>query len=662
MRAKDIPDHIRAVIWGHEHECRVAFEGCGVPGKDLVISQPGSTVATSLAPGESVKKHALIIEVAKDDDCGDDEKDHRNDGSNRVGDARMKVRQNCFRLHTVRPFIHRDLDLKAAEELEGRPPSTVSAEELTRLFAREVQHMIKQAIEEDKGNIPPSLPLSDARIASSPTLRLNLRKPLVRLRIRNNAGYVRLNATAFGAAFESQVANPESILLYEKVDNRNRLSRDIAMGGGGTAALDNAGDEIVLEHVRRHLVRARLSSIGHGGVLDALHSFVHSDNNQAFHEFLTKSINDLVANTSISVEKCSDESAVREAIGLRMKRIREQDEKRMAALGLSLDKGANLTVGTKPKAAGHGMAKQVNESKESKPDGKLKTESPGSRTQGMMGDDDDDGDLLASPLRALEDDKLVLAGPGDDEAVLVSQSRSGNRGTTGRIGILKTEPTSPAKRGRKPAGRRGNGSATRSRARDESEGAGVVLDLCNEDDDDELTVLSSLGRKGNARPRGQAIKQEIKPRQSANSPILITDVRDEGDRDPMVGTKRPRPRQGHGQGHLHSHRTPHPSNCCGGADEGEFDIELPQDDADNSQRAKRIRLYARSGCGHDPNDQTGGYTKEEADQMVRMMQSGIDTEERDQGHVDGNIGNGDERPDQKRRRKKQAADDYIELG
>ena len=47
-------DNIDLVIWGHEHDCRIVPEP--VAGKRYYISQPGSSVATSLAEGESLEK------------------------------------------------------------------------------------------------------------------------------------------------------------------------------------------------------------------------------------------------------------------------------------------------------------------------------------------------------------------------------------------------------------------------------------------------------------------------------------------------------------------------------------------------------------------------------------------------------------------------------
>jgi double-strand break repair protein MRE11 len=47
-------DSIDLVIWGHEHDCRIVPEPVG--GKEYVISQPGSSIATSLADGEALPK------------------------------------------------------------------------------------------------------------------------------------------------------------------------------------------------------------------------------------------------------------------------------------------------------------------------------------------------------------------------------------------------------------------------------------------------------------------------------------------------------------------------------------------------------------------------------------------------------------------------------
>ncbi len=49
------------VVWGHEHECNINPDESAVG--TFRISQPGSSVATSLTEGESLTKHVGILDV-----------------------------------------------------------------------------------------------------------------------------------------------------------------------------------------------------------------------------------------------------------------------------------------------------------------------------------------------------------------------------------------------------------------------------------------------------------------------------------------------------------------------------------------------------------------------------------------------------------------------
>ena len=58
---KNIPKFVDFVLWGHEHENRIQLEFR--PSADCFISQPGSTVPTSLCDGESEEKQVAILTV-----------------------------------------------------------------------------------------------------------------------------------------------------------------------------------------------------------------------------------------------------------------------------------------------------------------------------------------------------------------------------------------------------------------------------------------------------------------------------------------------------------------------------------------------------------------------------------------------------------------------
>lgn len=64
-------DEVDLIIWGHEHDCRIiprtastepqSVEPEIVGGKAYRILQPGSSIATSLAEGESLPKFLFLL-------------------------------------------------------------------------------------------------------------------------------------------------------------------------------------------------------------------------------------------------------------------------------------------------------------------------------------------------------------------------------------------------------------------------------------------------------------------------------------------------------------------------------------------------------------------------------------------------------------------------
>ncbi|KAF8703034.1 DNA repair exonuclease, partial [Rhizoctonia solani] len=114
-------DSINLVVWGHEHDCRIVPEP--VAGKEYFITQPGSSVATSLADGEAIPKHVALLEI----------------------------QHNTFQLtpiplQTVRPFVLDDVNLSEAAETDG---IDITNQVSVMKFLRErVNALIDQAQEE----------------------------------------------------------------------------------------------------------------------------------------------------------------------------------------------------------------------------------------------------------------------------------------------------------------------------------------------------------------------------------------------------------------------------------------------------------------------------------------------------------------------------------
>lgn len=167
-----LPGFLDLVVWGHEHDCRIEPEPNGKT--KTYITQPGSSVATSLSEGESIEKKIGILDVCE-----------------------KEFKMNAVRLKTVRPFIFRTVNIEEyAEKLrlgEGDTRKKVEA-----FYTENIEEMIEESKKRLSGH--PKQPKS----------------PLIRLRITyTNESFV-INTARFGQRFEKVIANPESVLTFKK--------------------------------------------------------------------------------------------------------------------------------------------------------------------------------------------------------------------------------------------------------------------------------------------------------------------------------------------------------------------------------------------------------------------------------------------------------------
>uniref|UniRef100_A0A8C8IPV7 Double-strand break repair protein MRE11 n=1 Tax=Oncorhynchus tshawytscha TaxID=74940 RepID=A0A8C8IPV7_ONCTS len=165
-----LDDFLDLVVWGHEHECLIN------PSRNeqrlFYVTQPGSSVATSLSPGEAVKKHIGLL---------------------RVKGRKMNLQK--IPLHTVRQFFIQDLVLSEHPDLFN--PDMPKVNQRVEAFCQEkVEAMIEEAERDRLGN-----PLTPE-------------KPLIRLRVDYSGGFEAFNATRFSQKFVEQVANPKDVVHF----------------------------------------------------------------------------------------------------------------------------------------------------------------------------------------------------------------------------------------------------------------------------------------------------------------------------------------------------------------------------------------------------------------------------------------------------------------
>ncbi|KAG8136991.1 hypothetical protein E2320_005537 [Naja naja] len=165
-----LDDFIDLVIWGHEHECKIS------PTRNeqqlFYVSQPGSSVVTSLSPGETARKHVGLLHIK---------------------DKKMKMQK--IPLQTVRPFYLEDLVL--ADNAKFFLPDNPKVTQVIQDFCMEkVEMMLDNAERQRLGN--PKQP----------------EKPLIRLRVDYSGGFEPFSMVRFSQKYMDRVANPKDIIHF----------------------------------------------------------------------------------------------------------------------------------------------------------------------------------------------------------------------------------------------------------------------------------------------------------------------------------------------------------------------------------------------------------------------------------------------------------------
>lgn len=228
-----LPSWLDFVVWGHEHECLVEPTESA---QGFHISQPGSSVVTSLIEGEAKQKKICVLEV-------------RSDPDNPNGAPYWRT--TPIDLETTRPFEFDQVALASVEEIDASDPKGIAA-----YLERRVNTMIDRAAHKHRErHAPKEIDMTD---------RLNL--PLIRLRVDYSGGFSTINPQRFGQKFVGKVANPHDVLLFHKSQKKrtgtsNEIDEEMAEGVDAEYEEDPQADGM-LENQRRidRLVREHLST------------------------------------------------------------------------------------------------------------------------------------------------------------------------------------------------------------------------------------------------------------------------------------------------------------------------------------------------------------------------------------------------------------------
>ncbi|KAF1793161.1 Metallo-dependent phosphatase-like [Phytophthora cactorum] len=198
-----IPDFIDLVVWGTNTK---SLKG------DFFITQPGSSVATSLVEGEAKPKQVAVAEING-----------------------QSFRMTNFDLHTVRPFKMGEVILSEIEELEPNDPDVTERigeylegrviELLNEAEFEQQERLRERALEREQRQQESPFPLPEVGNGEED-------KELVLIRLRvEHTGFPVLVNQRFGAKFVGKVANPNDILLFyrRKKDRINASDKKASM-------------------------------------------------------------------------------------------------------------------------------------------------------------------------------------------------------------------------------------------------------------------------------------------------------------------------------------------------------------------------------------------------------------------------------------------------
>ncbi|KAF9988968.1 Double-strand break repair protein mre11a [Mortierella antarctica] len=262
---------IDLVIWGHEHECLI--DPVYNPQQGFHVSQPGSSVATSLSEGESKEKHVAILKLCK---------------------GKFNIQK--IRLKSVRPFIMGDVTL-SDHQLDPTDQHKVNS-----FISKRVRDLVRQADEDwvnkngrtsrkrrmysehDSGDEEPTTDNTGEQALPTP-------KPLVRLRVEYSGGFEIFNPQRFGQEFVDLVANPRDIVHFYRKKSapvRNQAKTETEMDV--VDAREKLDTMRVENLVQKYLSAQNLSILPEIQLADAVRIYVEKDEKDAVKDFVGKSL------------------------------------------------------------------------------------------------------------------------------------------------------------------------------------------------------------------------------------------------------------------------------------------------------------------------------------------------------------------------------------
>ncbi|XP_059123322.1 double-strand break repair protein MRE11 [Peromyscus eremicus] len=242
-----LDDFIDLVIWGHEHECKIG------PTKNeqqlFYVSQPGSSVVTSLSPGEAVKKHVGLLRIKG-----------------------RKMNMQKLPLRTVRQFFMEDVVLANHPSLFN-PDNPKVTQAIQSFCLEKIEGMLENAERERLGN------------------PLQPEKPLIRLRVDYSGGFEPFSVLRFSQKFVDRVANPKDVIhFFRHREQKGKTGEEINFGKLITKPASEGTtlrvEDLVKQYFQTAEKNVQLSLLTERGMGEAVQEFVDKEEKDAIEELV----------------------------------------------------------------------------------------------------------------------------------------------------------------------------------------------------------------------------------------------------------------------------------------------------------------------------------------------------------------------------------------
>ena len=266
-----LDEFLDLVIWGHEHECLIEPTKTDSADKPFFVSQPGSSVATSLSEGEAKQKQVGLLSVYQ---------------------KNFKI--DPLPLQTVRQFM---MDNIVLAETNLKPHEE---EKLYHYLTESVEKLISEAENNHTGH------------KDQPKL------PLIRIKVEYSGGYAIINPHRFGQQFVDRVANCKDILLfyrkktYDKKETAGTRNHELHLSQGGSQGNAVSMEDLISEYLHAD-GDLQLDVLSERKLAKALNEFVLKEEDDAISELVKYQLKK--TQTEITLREEMKEDNIDELIG-----------------------------------------------------------------------------------------------------------------------------------------------------------------------------------------------------------------------------------------------------------------------------------------------------------------------------------------------------------